>query len=80
LVEIDHFESLEIGGSNAITNLWPEYYAAAPGQTGYLGARAKDVLETHLHRQICSGAITLLDAQQAIRVWPALYHELKAAK
>jgi hypothetical protein len=37
--EVDHLVSLEIGGSNAIANLWPEPYA------GRWGARTKDVLD-----------------------------------
>ena len=40
--EVDHLVSLEIGGSNAIANLWPEPYA------GRWGARTKDVLEDRL--------------------------------
>jgi len=55
--EVDHLVSLELGGSNAITNLWPEPYA------GRWGARTKDVLENTLHDLVCSGAITLRYAQ-----------------
>jgi hypothetical protein len=74
LVEIDHDISLEIGGSNAITNLWPQFYATAPGQ---LGAREKDAVETHLKGEVCSGAITLAQAQAAIRDWVKVYEGLK---
>ena len=77
-VEIDHNFSLELGGSNNITNLWPQYYDPAPLQTGYLGARSKDVVETWLHRQICAGNMTLADAQKAIHTWPAWYSKIKA--
>jgi hypothetical protein len=45
--EVDHLVSLEIGGSNAIANLWPEPYA------GRWGARTKDVLENQLHELVC---------------------------
>jgi len=55
--EVDHLVSLELGGSNAITNLWPEPYA------GRWGARTKDVLENTLHDLVCSGAIPLRYAQ-----------------
>jgi 5-methylcytosine-specific restriction endonuclease McrA len=55
--EVDHLVSLELGGSNAITNLWPEPYA------GRWGARTKDVLENTLHDLVCSGAIPLPYAQ-----------------
>jgi hypothetical protein len=76
LVEIDHFISLEIGGSNDITNLWPEYYDPAPEQSGYLGARQKDVVETSLKRQVCAGKITLRQAQENIRIWPRVYETI----
>src|SRR5690348_5443054 len=56
--EVDHLVSLELGGSNAITNLWPEPYA------GRWGARTKDVLENKLHDLVCSGTIGLRDAQR----------------
>lgn len=79
-VEIDHYLSLEIGGSNDVRNLWPQYYEAASGQKDYLGAREKDVVETHLHREVCAGTMTLDEAQDAIKMWPELYRELKAAK
>jgi hypothetical protein len=55
--EVDHLVSLEVGGSNAITNLWPEPYA------GRWGARTKDVLENTLHELICSGRLSLPYAQ-----------------
>ncbi|HET7380701.1 MAG TPA: hypothetical protein VFJ24_11715 [Gaiellales bacterium] len=55
--EVDHLVSLELGGSNAVTNLWPEPYA------GRWGAHTKDVLENTLHDLVCSGAIPLRYAQ-----------------
>jgi hypothetical protein len=55
--EVDHLVSLEVGGSNAITNLWPEPYA------GRWGARTKDVLENKLHELVCSGQLSLPYAQ-----------------
>ncbi len=51
--EIDHLISLELGGSNAIRNLWPEPYA------GRWGARTKDVLENRMHTLVCSGQMSL---------------------
>lgn len=66
--EVDHFISLELGGSNALTNLWPEPYEPKPG------AREKDVVENYLHAQLCSGAMTLEQAQTEIRTdWYAVY-------
>ena len=66
--EVDHLVSLEVGGSNAITNLWPEPYA------GRWGARTKDVLENALHDLICSGRLSLRHAQHVeARNWVKAY-------
>jgi len=66
--EVDHLVSLEIGGSNAIANLWPEPYA------GRWGARTKDVLENRLHELVCSGRLALRKAQRIeARNWVAAY-------
>lgn len=60
--ELDHFIPLELGGcADCVTNLWPEAYNPAPG------AKQKDRVENALHRQVCSGEITLKEAQDAIR-------------
>jgi hypothetical protein len=69
--EVDHLISLELGGSNAFANLWPE--AALP-QPGF---HQKDVLENQLHARICSGAMSLATAQRLIaRNWLAAYRQL----
>ncbi len=69
--EVDHFISLELGGSNAVTNLWPEPYEPRPG------ARDKDKVENYLHQQVCDGSMTLRQAQDAIRDdWYAVYLHL----
>ena len=66
--EVDHLVSLEIGGANAITNLWPEPYA------GRWGARTKDVLENKLHDLVCAGRLRLKKAQhQEATNWVAAY-------
>jgi hypothetical protein len=66
--EVDHLVSLEVGGSNAITNLWPEPYA------GRWGARTKDVLENALHDLVCSGRLSLPHAQRIeARNWVKAY-------
>ena len=66
--EIDHFISLELGGSNDIRNLWPEPYAPLPG------ARQKDVVETFLKHEICKNNLTLAQAQHIISIdWYACY-------
>jgi len=66
--EIDHLISLELGGSNDIKNLWPQPYFPKPG------AKEKDVVENWLHRQVCSGKVSLADAQHQISTdWYAVY-------
>jgi hypothetical protein len=67
--EIDHWVSLEVGGLNTITNLWPQPIAEA---------REKDVVETWLHRQVCKGAMTLKEAQSEIPLWPQVYKKIEA--
>jgi Excalibur calcium-binding domain len=58
--EIDHDISLELGGSNAITNLWPEPNDRKTSNT-------KDSLENKLHALVCSGQLSLKSAQKAIK-------------
>jgi hypothetical protein len=66
--EVDHFISLELGGSNDLSNLWPEPAKPTPG------FHEKDKVENYLHSQLCSGKITLVQAQQDISVrWLAIY-------
>jgi hypothetical protein len=70
--EIDHLISLELGGSNSIRNLWPQSYMTHPWN-----AHVKDVVENTLHQQVCSGQISLHDAQRAIAGdWIAAYRRL----
>jgi hypothetical protein len=66
--EVDHLISLELGGSNAVVNLWPEPYV------GRWGARTKDVLENRLHDLVCSGRLALAAAQhQEAADWVGAY-------
>jgi 5-methylcytosine-specific restriction endonuclease McrA len=59
--EVDHRVPLELGGSNTITNLWPEHRP-----------QTKDQLENTLHDQVCSGQIELARAQRIFkRDWRA---------
>lgn len=55
--EVDHLVSLELGGSNARANLFPE---AAPG------SHEKDRLENALHAEVCDGTLSLRRAQRLI--------------
>jgi hypothetical protein len=67
-VEYDHLISLELGGSNDVENIWPEFYLPVPG------AHEKDKVENWLHRQVCAGDIQLEDAQTAIsHDWIGIY-------
>ena len=70
--EEDHFISLELGGNPTdARNLWPEAYKPKPG------AREKDQVENFLHKQVCSGAMTLREAQRAIVVdWFQVYKQI----
>ena len=45
--EVDHLISLELGGSNSISNLWPQTYISVPWN-----AHAKDKLENYLARRV----------------------------
>jgi hypothetical protein len=66
--EIDHLIPLELGGSNARANLWPQRY------DGAWNAARKDRLERRLHAMVCRGEISLKTAQEAIaRDWVAAY-------
>jgi hypothetical protein len=69
--EVDHLVSLELGGSNAIANLWPEAANPRPG------FHEKDKVENYLHDQVCSGAIPLQQAQVEIATnWLAVYNQM----
>lgn len=58
---IDHLVPLELGGTNAAANLWPQPVK------GVYGSKAKDWLEGALKRDVCAGKITLEAAQRAFR-------------
>jgi hypothetical protein len=68
--EIDHLIPLELGGSNATRNLWPQRYDRQ------WNAHDKDRLEGRLHRLVCSGKLDLKSAQSAIATdWITAYRE-----
>lgn len=69
--EVDHYISLELGGSNDIANLWPEAANPTPG------FHEKDKVENYLHSQVCSGAISLQEAQREISTdWLQVYQSI----
>lgn len=90
--EEDHFIPLETGGmSNDPRNLWPEPWGddAHPlhrtekyaGIALVGGAHLKDHVENAMHRDVCSGKITLVEAQQRIQQdWWKEYLAIKAGK
>ena len=55
--ELDHLVPLELGGSNDISNLWPEA-GSIPNP--------KDTVENALRADVCSGSMTLAAVQRAI--------------
>jgi hypothetical protein len=66
--ELDHLIPLELGGASTVANLWPEPWADPRG------AHRNDDLENALNRQVCSGSMTLSDAQHPIASdWEAAY-------
>lgn len=59
--EEDHLIPLELGGSPVSPqNLWPE------PRYGTENASVKDKIENGLHHDVCTGSITLVQAQQEI--------------
>jgi hypothetical protein len=69
--EVDHLVSLELGGSNDISNLWPEAAKPKPG------FHEKDQIENYLHKQVCNGSITLKQAQIEIATnWLNVYNSV----
>lgn len=58
--EVDHRVPRELAGADVVANLqlqrWPI-------------ARLKDADENRLHRAVCAGTLSLLDAQQQMRDW-----------
>jgi hypothetical protein len=72
--EYDHLISLQLGGTNAVSNLWPEpNRAGAPGTTN-----PKDAVETRLNKAVCSHRVTLAAAQKAIaRNWVTATKDLR---
>ena len=73
--ELDHLIPLELGGCpDCQENLWLEPYGPPPG------ARQKDRVENFLHREVCSGAMPLEDAQKAIASdWYKIYIQIFVA-
>jgi len=72
---IDHFIPLSLGGTNDIENLWVEPILKNAGW------REKQYVETYLHRKVCSGEMSLQDAQERIQDdWHKIYREMRGMK
>lgn len=70
-IEIDHIVPLELGGSNAIANLFPE---TGSGTANY---HEKDALENRAKAAVCDGQLSLRTARRGFgRDWEALYRRL----
>jgi hypothetical protein len=66
--ELDYLIDPELGGSDDARNLWPQPYSAA------WNAHVKDALEAHLRELVCTGNLTLVEAQHDISAdWIAAY-------
>lgn len=74
--EEDHLISLELGGApKDPKNLWPQLW------NGEWGAHRKDVIETRMKRLVCTGKVTLAEAQHAMATdWIAAYKKYIPAK
>ncbi len=72
--ELDHLIPIGVGGCpDCESNLWPEPRNIFPG------AKEKDEVEDYLHRQVCSGVLSLAEAQQEIASnWYEVYQRLHA--
>jgi hypothetical protein len=72
--EEDHFIPLELGGNPTDPkNLWPEPFETSIPDGG---AHAKDKVENYLHAEVCSGSLTLDQAQHEIAAdWYRVYTE-----
>lgn len=63
--ELDHLISLELGGADSLDNIWPE--CGPDGVTlNQRYFKEKDKVENYLHAQVCSGSLTLQQAQSSV--------------
>jgi hypothetical protein len=68
--EVDHLISRELGGADDVQNLWPQSYS------GPWNAHMKDRVENRLHKEVCSGFMTLDAARVAIvSDWTKVYRK-----
>ena len=67
--ELDYLISPQLGGTQDISNLWPE-----PSASTAWNMQAKDALENRLRQMVCRGNISLTTAQQDLATdWISAY-------
>jgi hypothetical protein len=67
--QVDYLINPQLGGDDALENLWPEPYHST-----VWNATAKDALETKLHSMVCGGQLDLTAAQHDLATdWVAAY-------
>lgn len=59
-IELDHLVPLSLGGSSAVSNLWPQR------RSGPRNVEDKDAVAERLNRLVCHGRLGLREAQRAI--------------
>lgn len=70
--QVDYLINPQLGGNDDVENLWPEPYHAT-----VWNAQAKDALETRLHSMVCSGQMSLEEAQRQIATdWIGAYKQV----
>lgn len=66
--EEDRLIPIELGGSNNSKNIWPQSLEPHPGY------EEKNAVDNFLHAQVCTGQMTLAQAQHTVRSdWYAVY-------
>jgi hypothetical protein len=60
--EVDYLIPPDLGGTADVANLWPQPYTR-----GVWNSRVKDALEDRLKARVCSGQMSLADAQSDLR-------------
>lgn len=72
--EVDHLIALELGGPNAIENLWPQSYTTEPWN-----ARVKNRMANVLHRMVCAGELDIEVVQiEVANDWIGAYQRYMA--
>lgn len=70
-IEIDHIVPLELGGANAIGNLFPE------PRSGPASYHVKDALENRAKAWVCEGRLSMAAARRGFATnWETLYRRL----